>query len=188
MDKEKIMQQWDYHRSRIAEDNWGGASEPRDWFESIIEWIVELEAENERLRGDVGAIEIQLQAEYKAGRTDGIAIGVERAIKIAEEYAIAAIHAELEPDQRRNDMSSLDVMIPADNELAYEQGWNDCLNIVMRKLANKRDQINEPMHHRDRGIYRAHNECIDVANSARDMQSAIAWAQDQGMFTDRDDV
>ncbi len=81
MDKEKIMQQWDYHRSRIAEDNWGGASEPRDWFESIIEWIVELEAENDKLRG----LTVKLARECF---DDGYDAGMERAAELKEQVRV----------------------------------------------------------------------------------------------------
>ena len=44
-EREEIMQQWDYHRAMIAKDNWlGGASAPRDWFESIVDRLEEAEA------------------------------------------------------------------------------------------------------------------------------------------------
>jgi hypothetical protein len=38
---EKIMKQWDYWRKRIAEGD--KSSAPRDWFESVIDALLERE-------------------------------------------------------------------------------------------------------------------------------------------------
>lgn len=46
IDKEKIMCQWDFWRKRIAEGD--KSSAPRDWFESIIDYISELESESDK--------------------------------------------------------------------------------------------------------------------------------------------
>jgi hypothetical protein len=46
-ERAEIMSQWDYHRERIARDNWQcGASAPRDWFESILDRLEEAEAKH----------------------------------------------------------------------------------------------------------------------------------------------
>lgn len=86
-------------------------------------------------------------------------------------------------NQGVNEMSNLDVMIPADNECAYEQGWNDCLDIVMRKLKSRVDEQEVFSKGNLSGEwFRKMQSLLDEANSVRDMQSTIAWAQDNGMF------
>ena len=47
MNRESIMIQWDMYRKRIAEGD--KSSGPRDWFESFLDEIEQLEAENKEL-------------------------------------------------------------------------------------------------------------------------------------------
>jgi len=53
MNREEILEQWDFHRQKIAEDNWcGGASAPRDWVESILDLCEEAEQRAEKAEAE----------------------------------------------------------------------------------------------------------------------------------------
>lgn len=51
MDREKIMQQWDYWRGRIATGDW--SSSPRDWFESVLDAYDEIIEGHARINAEL---------------------------------------------------------------------------------------------------------------------------------------
>ena len=86
------------------------------------------------------------------------------------------------PEGRVRAMSNLDIRIEADNELAYEQGFIDALNILIKKTTLERDLLLEPKTEKEQDVLYFLQQQVDTLSQHKDIKYSIAWAQDHGMF------